>query len=460
MTTPAAGTGTPDSATMRRVAIASGVGTTIEFYDFLIYGTAAALVFPTVFFPVLGATAGTVASFATFAVAFIARPLGAIFFGHFGDRLGRKRTLVATLVLMGVSTMLIGLLPGSATIGVAAPIALVVLRFAQGFAVGGEWTGAVLLTAEYAPPGKRGFYAVFPQLGAPIALVLANATFLATGLVLGDTDQAFLDYGWRIPFLVSAVLVGVGLYVRLNIEETPAFVRARSQREASAQLGTAPLVSAIRSQARTILLGGGTGIALFAFFYIGTAYLTSYGASASGVGLSRQTVLAMGIASGIAFGTMTVVSGRLSDRIGRRRLVIASCAAAAVWALVLFPLLGVGTGWAFGIGLVVTLAIVGVQHGPMGAMFPELFETRHRYSGAGAAYNLAAILGGTVPPMIAAPLAVTFGPMAVGIMLAALALVSVVCARMLPETHLTDMAPTLAPAPAAARPAVGSGGVA
>src|SRR5918997_6802618 len=206
---------TPTGAGMRRVAIASCVGTTIEFYDFFIYGTAAALVFPKVFFPALGSTAGTVASFATFAVAFIARPVGAVGFGHYGYRIGRKRTLISTLVLMGVATVLIGLLPGAATIGVAAPILLVVLRFAQGFAVGGEWAGATLLTAEYAPKEKRGLYGVFPQLGPAFAFALSSGTFLITGLVMGDTDEAFLSYGWRIPFLLSILLVGVGLYVRL-----------------------------------------------------------------------------------------------------------------------------------------------------------------------------------------------------------------------------------------------------
>ena len=436
-----------DPKTLRRVAVASAVGTTIEFYDFFIYGTAAALVFPKIFFPALGATAGTVASFATFAVAFIARPVGALFFGHFGDRIGRKRTLVVTLLVMGVSTVVIGLLPGAATIGVAAPIILVVLRFAQGFAVGGEWAGAVLLTAEYAPPGKRGLYAIFPQLGAPIAFALASATFLVTGLTLGDTDQAFLDYGWRIPFLLSVLLVGAGLYVRLKISETPVFEQARRQREASAVLGATPLLSAFRHQGRAILLGGGSGIALFAFFYMGTAYLTSYGTSATGAGLSRPTVLSMGILAGIVFGATTIICGRLSDRIGRKRLVVGANVVAVVWGLLLFPVLGIGAGWAFGLGLVVTLAIVGVQYGPAGALLPELFETRHRYTGAGAAYNLSAILGGAVPPLIAAPLGASLGPFAIGVMLSVLALISVVCAALLPETRTVDMAGAPRPEP-------------
>ncbi len=269
-----------NTTSVRRVAIASCIGTTIEFYDFFIYGTAAALVFPTVFFPALGATAGTVASFATFAVAFIARPVGAMLFGHFGDRIGRKKTLISTLLLMGISTLLIGLLPGAATIGVAAPIILVLLRFGQGFAVGGEWAGATLLTAEYAPPGKRGLYAMFPQLGPAIAFVLSSSTFLITGAVLGDTNQAFLDYGWRIPFLFSIVLVGIGLYMRLAIEETPVFKAEQAERVAEQKNEaprTLPFLDAWRFQTKEILLSAGALACLFAFFYMGTAFLTSYG---------------------------------------------------------------------------------------------------------------------------------------------------------------------------------------
>jgi MFS family permease len=269
---------------IRRVAIASCVGTTIEFYDFFIYGTAAALVFPTVFFPALGPAAGTVASFATFAVAFFARPVGAVIFGHYGDRIGRKRTLISTLLLMGIATVLIGLLPGADTIGVAAPIILVTLRFAQGFAVGGEWAGATLLTAEYAPAGKRGRYGMYPQLGPAIAFGLSSGTFLITGLAMGDSDGAFLAYGWRIPFLLSILLVGVGLYMRLQIEETPAFkaTQASAPTDAPRRL---PFLEVLRSQPLQVLLAGGALTMQFAFFYMGTAYLTSYATNPAGAGL-------------------------------------------------------------------------------------------------------------------------------------------------------------------------------
>jgi MFS family permease len=281
---------------MGRVAIASCVGTTLEFYDFYIYGTAAALVFPRVFFPALGSTAATVASFATFAVAFIARPLGAVSFGHYGDRIGRKRTLISTLLLMGVATVLIGLLPGAATIGVAAPVLLVILRFTQGFAVGGEWAGAMLLTTEYAPPQRRGRYAMFPQLGAPIALALSSATFLITDLTLGNTDRSFFDYGWRVPFLVSIVLGGAGLYVRLKIEETPVFRQA--QRLSPAQ--QTPLREALTQAPRAVLLAGGSVTVMFALFYTGSTYLTSYGTSPTGAALSRTLVLSLGIVAAAA----------------------------------------------------------------------------------------------------------------------------------------------------------------
>ncbi|MEU5842604.1 MFS transporter [Rhodococcus sp. NPDC047139] len=455
---------------MRRVAVASCMGTTIEFYDFFIYGTAAALVFPTVFFPALGSTAGTVASFATFAVAFIARPVGAMLFGHFGDRIGRKKTLISTLLLMGISTLLIGLLPGAETIGIAAPIILVLLRFGQGFAVGGEWAGATLLTAEYAPPGQRGLYAMFPQLGPAIAFALSSGTFLFTGLALGDTNEAFLTYGWRIPFLLSIVLVGIGLYMRLAIEETPVFradqeARLRAEQEArlradqearlradqEARLraeGEArrndlaadvaaprrlPFLDAVRHQAKEILLAGGALAIMFAFFYMGTAYLTSYATGTLGFG--RPFVLTVGIASSLVFGLAIVLSALYSDRVGRRKVIMISCGFSVVWALVLFPLLDTGSPIAFVVGMMTTLAIFGVAYGPCGALLPEMFATRYRYTGAGLGYNFAGVLGGAIPPMIAAPLAASYGGFAIGIMLAGIGLVSLICTAALVETR-------------------------
>jgi metabolite-proton symporter len=416
---------------LRRVAIASCAGTTIEFYDFFIYGTAAALVFPTVFFPALGPAAGTVASFATFAVAFFARPVGAVLFGHYGDRFGRKTTLISTLLLMGIATILIGLLPGAQTIGVAAPIILVLLRFAQGFAVGGEWAGATVLAAEYAPRHKRGLYGVFPQLGPAIAFALASATFLTTSLVMGDDDQDFLIYGWRIPFLASFLLVGIGLYVRLGIEETPVFKAT----QAATQPTRLPFVEALRRQPRQVLLAAGSLTMLFAFFYIGTAYLTSYGTSPQGAGLPRPVVLGIGIAAAVVFGIATVLAGVLSDRFGRRKIIITSCVVGIVWGLALFPLLDTGTSVAFAIGLAVTLMIVGIAYGPAGSFLPELFSPRHRYTGAGLAYNIAGVFGGAVPPLLAPGLAASVGGIGIGLMLSVLGVLSLVCTFALTETR-------------------------
>ncbi|MBP1162698.1 metabolite-proton symporter [Rhodococcus sp. PvR044] len=425
----------PPRTSVRRVAIASCIGTTIEFYDFFIYGTAAALVFPKVFFPALGSTAGTVASFATFAVAFIARPVGAMLFGHYGDRIGRKKTLISTLLLMGISTLLIGLLPSASTIGVAAPLILVLLRFGQGFAVGGEWAGATLLTAEYAPPGKRGLYAMFPQLGPAIAFILSSSTFLITGAVLGDSNEAFLTWGWRVPFLFSIVLVGIGLYMRLAIEETPVFRANQAQRALDgpdAAPRTLPFLDAWRYQRKEILLSAGALATLFAFFYLGTAFLTSYGTKT--LGFSRPFVLMVGIASAVVFGIAIIVSALYSDRIGRRKVIMASCVAALVWALALFPILDTGSPVAFVIGMFGTLAIFGIAYGPCGALLPEMFQTRYRYTGAGLGYNLAGVLGGAIPPLIAAPLASTYGSFAIGLMLAGLSVLSFFCTKALVET--------------------------
>lgn len=429
---------------IRKVAMASCIGTTIEFYDFFIYGTAAALVFPTVFFPALGPAAGIVASFATFAVAFFARPVGAVIFGHYGDRIGRKNTLISTLLLMGVATVLIGLLPGAETIGVAAPIILVALRFAQGFAVGGEWAGATLLTAEYAPPGKRGRYGMFPQLGPAIAFGLSSGTFLITGLVLGDSDDAFLTYGWRIPFLLSILLVGVGLYMRLQIEETPAFRATQAQAPTDAPKRL-PFLEVLRSQPRQIVLAGGALTMQFAFFYMGTAYLTSYATNPDGAGLSRPTVLSIGVGVSVVFGVAIAGAGILSDRFGRRRMILVASVAGTVWSLALFPILDIGTPVAFAIGLVVTMTIFAIGYGPAGSFLPELFTTRHRYTGAGLGYNLAGVLGGAIPPLLATGLAAAYGSIAIGVMLAVTGVISVVCVLGLSETRHVDM--TAEPAP-------------
>jgi metabolite-proton symporter len=438
-------TGAPPSRNgMGRVAFASLTGTTIEFYDFFIYGTAAALVFNKVFFPALGATAGTALAFATFGVAFVARPIGSILFGHFGDRIGRKKTLVSTLLVMGLATFAVGVLPGTATIGAAAPALLVVFRICQGLAVGGEWAGATLLTAENAPPRQRGRYALFPQLGPSLAFVLASLTFLLTTVSM--SDATFLAWGWRIPFLTSILLVGVGLYVRLRIEETPVFRRlAVAEKPAGV-----PVVEAIRRQPRDVALGAGTLITLFAFFYVGVTYLTSYGTQQ--LGLSRPTVLGAGIVAGSVFAVTTIISAIYSDRFGRRRTIVVSNVVAVVIGLVLFPIMDIGTAWSFGVGVSLALGVVGLTYGPVGAMLPEIFPTRYRYTGAGMAYNLAGVLGGAVTPLLAASLTASFGSYAIGGYLSGVGVVSLLCILALRETKDNVMADT-GPEPEPALPA-------
>jgi len=414
-------------AQMRRIAFASLAGTTIEWYDFYIYGTAAALVFPTVFFPGLGPAAALVASLATFGVAFVARPLGAVLFGHFGDRLGRKRTLVASLLLMGLATLVVGLLPTASSWGVAAPAILVTMRLCQGLAVGGEWAGAALLTAENAPPAKRGRYGMFPQLGPAIALVLSSATYLVAALQL--TDGQFLAWGWRVPFLVSIVLIAVGLWVRLRIEETLSF-QSLTEDDKAARL---PFVDVFRHQWREVLLVAGALTVLFASFYLGVSFLTSY--ATVELALSRPTVLSVNILAGCCFALATIVSAILSDRVGRKRLVVAGNLFSTVWALVVFEVISGADATLFALVLSVTMIGVGVIYGPVGAYVPELFATRYRYTGAGFAYSLAGILGGSIPPVIAASLSAHYGPASIGLYLAGMGVLSLACVAFLSDTR-------------------------
>lgn len=447
----------PTRTSMARVATASTVGSVIEFYDFIIYGTAAALVFPAVFFPALGAAAGTVASFATFAVAFVARPFGALLFGHYGDKLGRKRTLVVTLLIMGGATFLVGILPDASVLGVAAPIILVTLRFLQGIAVGGEWAGAALMATEYAPAHRRGLWASFPQLGPSLGFALASLTFLITNVTLGDQSEAFLSFAWRIPFIFSAALVLIGLYIRLKIEETPVFRREQERQSAQAAPARLPLWESMKRQPREILLAGGAATLLFAFFYVSTAFLTNYGTGV--LNLPRTEVLAAGIVGAAMFAVGTVLAGVLSDRFGRKRVILASVIVAVPWALVLFPVLDNATLPSFIIGLSVTMFIVGGSYGPVGSYLPELFDTRYRYTGAGMAYNLAALVGGGITPLVAAALIAEHGGFSVGLLLAGVAVLSVVCTLALRETRgvsldtaaapvVDDVVDTSAPVPA------------
>ncbi|MCS4255694.1 metabolite-proton symporter [Rhodococcus erythropolis] len=409
-----------DLSRARRVAIAGGVGTVIEFYEFSVYATAAALVFSKTFFPSLGGVQGTVVAFATFGVAFIIRPVGAVLFGHFGDRLGRKNTLVWTLTIMGGATVAIGLLPSAATIGVAAPILLVLLRCVQGLAIGGEWAGASLMTAESAPPDKRGLFGMAPQLGPSVGFVLSSLTFLIVSLSI--TPAEFVSWGWRIPFIASAVLIAIGLVIRLRLEESPIFVNEQQSANTVRRL---PLTELVTNQGRVLLLSVGGATAVFALFYVVVAYVPTYGTET--LGFSRETVLTVNIVGAVVATVTVVVSAALSDRLGRKRTLIAGNVLCLVAAPLLFPILSSGSLIWYVFAVCLLQAAVGAAYGPLGAYLPELFATHYRYTGAGLAYSFATVLGAALTPMVAAYLIDEHGEGAVTAYLVAICLISVAC---------------------------------
>jgi MFS family permease len=416
---------------MKRIAAACLVGTTIEYYDFFIYGTAAALVFPTVYFPHLSTTMATIASMGTFATAFLSRPLGALVFGHFGDRLGRQKTLVATLLIMAMSTVTVGLVPSTAAIGMAAALILIVLRLLQGFAVGGEWAGSALLSAEYTPTAKRGRYGMFTVAGTGVGLVLACVTLLGVNYTIGETSPAFLQWGWRLAFLISAALIGVGLYVRLNIDETPVFTEGKAHN----LVPRAPLSELLRLQRREITLAAGSGIAGFGFPFMASSYLPAY--AHTNLGYSRNVILVLGVLNGLTYIVFTAFSANVCDRVGRRRMMLVGLAACLPVSFVAISLIDTGKPVCYAVAIVSLVAVVSIAAGPEAAFLPELFATPYRYSGTALATNLAGVAGGALPPLIAGTLQATYGSWAIGLMLATIALVSLVCTYLLPETNGT-----------------------
>ncbi|MEZ2389129.1 MFS transporter [bacterium RCC_150] len=415
--------------TLRRVVAAGFIGTTVEYYDFFIYGTAAALVFPKIFFPELGPAGAVMASFATFGVAFLARPLGGIIFGHIGDRVGRKTTLVATMMIMGVATVMIGLIPDGRSIGIWAPIALILLRLVQGLAVGGEWASAALFVGEYAPEKKRALFSLSPVLGTSAGLLLSTLTFLITGFTM--SIETFEAWGWRVPFLLSIVLVGIGMYVRLGISETPVFKLAAEKAAENAH-NKLPITELFRYQTKEVLLAAGAVLMWLSFFYIGAVYLTNYGTSV--MGFSRNTMLTINL---VAIGCQivgSVLGAVLADKVGRRVVIGWANASAVPWAFALFLLAGSGDVLLLAVAVCVTLFIVGIACGTTTALMPEIFSTRYRSTGAGVAFNLGSVLGGAIPPMLAAPILAASGSLGLSVMMAVLAAVSVLSVILLRET--------------------------
>lgn len=409
----------------RQVLFASLIGTAIEFFDFYIYATAAVLVFPQLFFPPSDPVSARLASLATFAIAFLARPIGSALFGHFGDRVGRKTTLVAALLTMGLSTVVIGMLPTYESIGVAAPALLALCRFGQGLGLGGEWGGAVLLATENAPPGKRAWYGMFPQLGAPVGFFLSGGIFIVLSSLL--TDEQFFAFGWRIPFLASAVLVLLGLYVRLTITETPAFQKAVDRRERV----KVPIMSVVTTHPVTLVLGVLISLSVFVIFYLMTVFALSWGTTA--LGYSREQFLWIQL-FGILFFALTIPWSALLAERGRRRMLMSVNLAIFAFGLVLAPIFEAGLAGAV-VAMVLGMALVGLAYGPLGTVLSELFPTSVRYTGSSLTFNLAGIFGASLAPYIATWLATNYGLAWVGYYLSASTLLSLIGLYFAPETR-------------------------
>jgi metabolite-proton symporter len=403
-----------------RVALASFVGTAVEWYDYFIYGTAAAIVFGPLFFPRFSATAGTMAAFASYAVGFLARPLGAVVMGHYGDRVGRKSMLVVSLLIIGLATTAIGLLPTYESIGVLAPTLLVTLRFLQGIGVGGEWGGAVLLAVEHAPANRKAFYGSFPQMGVPGGLILANLVFLGVSASLGP--QAFLSWGWRVPFLASAVLVMIGLAIRFRLAESPDFQRVKD----AGQRERMPLVAVLTRHPKEVLLAAGAFIGNNTVGYIFMAYLLSYGTSV--LGLSRSLILTCTLIAALVWLVTIPWASALSDRHGRARVLLFGSAGLTVIALALFPLVDTRNPALMLAALVALAIVLGITYGPLAALLSELFPTSVRYSGASLGYQIGAILGGGIAPMVAAALYARWrSSVPIALYLGAVCLLSLAC---------------------------------
>jgi len=412
-----------------RILLASLAGTAIEFFDFYIYATAAVLVFPKLFFPASNATASTLQSLATFALAFFARPIGSAIFGHFGDRIGRKATLVAALLTMGLSTVAIGFLPTYASIGIAAPILLALCRLGQGLGLGGEWGGAILLATENAPPGKRAWYGMFPQLGAPVGFLCSGGLFLILSLCL--TNEQFISFGWRLPFLASSALVFVGLYVRLKITETPAFLATLTEKKRV----DVPIFTVFKNHLSSLILGTLIAVAAFVLFYLLTVFCLSWGTGH--LGYSRNQFLVIQMIGVVFFGLCIPLSAYLADKYGRRFTLVIISLLIIIFGTFLGTLLSNGT-WGVLTSVILGFSLMGLNYGPLGTLLSELYPTSVRYTGSSISFNMAGIIGASLAPYIATTLALKFGINAVGYYLSTAALLSLGAVLLSQETRHTN----------------------
>ncbi|MDC0392348.1 MHS family MFS transporter [Gammaproteobacteria bacterium] len=422
---------------MRKVALTSLAGTSIEWYDFFLYGASAALIFPTVFFGESSTSTALILSLLTFAAGFIARPIGGIIFGHFGDRVGRKKTLIMALILMGVSSTLIGLLPTYAMIGVTAPILLTSLRFAQGLAIGGQWGGAMLLVTESAPSNQRGYYGAFAQAGVPVGVILANLAFIISGAIV--SEEAFFSWGWRIPFLASAILIGISMYIQLNLEDTKAFKELQASRQTGSaeKIIRSPIIEAITKYPTKIALAAGAFLSIQVTFYILIAFLLAYGVASADTNRDDMLVAVL-IASAIMIPFQFYFSS-YSDRHGRKGIFMLGAVLTGLWAFAIFPLVDTGNFWLIVLAITGGLVFVSMMYGPQAAFFTELFSTEVRYSGATLGYQFGAILGGAFAPTIAALLWNDYGIIWVSVYIAFASFLTLMSVLFLTETFENDL---------------------
>ena len=428
------------SSNMRKVALTALAGTSIEWYDFFLYGAAAALIFPTAFFGEVPATTALILSLLTFAAGFIARPIGGIIFGHFGDKIGRKKTLISALMLMGVSSTLIGLLPTYAMIGALAPILLTILRFAQGLAIGGQWGGAMLLVTESAPSNQRGYYGAFAQAGAPIGVILANLALIITSALV--SDEFFNTWGWRIPFLASAVLILVSMYIQLNLEDTKAFKELAVHRNEQANnekttIQKSPIIEAVKKYPKRIMLAAGAFINIQVTFYILIAFLLAYGVQSAG--MERDDMLTSVLIASAVMVPIQFLFSSYSDRNGRRGIFMLGAVLSGLWAFAIFPLVDTGSFWLITLAVSGGMVFLAMMYGPQAAFFTELFSTEVRYSGATLGYQFGAIIGGAFAPTIAVKLWTEFDIFWVSVYMSFSALLTLLSVMALTETFQSDL---------------------